>query len=466
MAEAGLFYIDLWPVAPAMLAVFDPDMMAQFTQETSLPKHEMMRREFFPFTGCNDLVNQEGQEWKAWRSIFNPGFSVKNITALVPAFLEEIQVFKDWLISIAETGEVVEMEGPAMKAAMDVIGRAILDCRLHCQTEELPFYKALKDQVSWMLFDGMPRTLLKQANPFRRLIIWNNNRIMKNFLKPHIEKGVAQYVAGKLDGVKTINSLAVKAYVEQIQSAGSKANMTGVDPHFVDMAIAQLKIFFLAGHDTTATALSCACHLLHKNPHTLAALRAEHDAVFGRDPTTARAQIAANPQLLNQLPYTSAVIKETLRFYPPVGTVRQGQPGFFLTHPESGRRHPTAGFLVLSCSFAEQRMAKYWARAGEFLPERWLVRDERDPLHVRKNAFRSFELGPRGCIGQELAQMELRAILAMTVRELDIESAYADDAPEVLGEKAYQVLVPGELTGHPKGGVPIRVKIRDWQSLA
>lgn len=126
VAAHGLMYVDTWPFSYPMLAVFHPDMMAQFTQDVSLPKHEHMHKEFVVFSGLNDLVNQSGQEWKTWRSIFNPGFSAKNLMALVPSFLEEIQVFRDWLATVAEAGEVVQLEPKVMRGTTDIIGRATL----------------------------------------------------------------------------------------------------------------------------------------------------------------------------------------------------------------------------------------------------------------------------------------------------------------------------------------------------
>jgi len=126
ICNCGLVYVDTWPIAPPMLAVFHPDMMSQFTQETSLPKHDMLRKEFMPFTQCKDLLNLEGQEWKAWRSIFNPGFSSKNLLSFVPAMLEEVHVFRAWLKIVAKSGEVVKLEEQAMKVTIDVIGRAVL----------------------------------------------------------------------------------------------------------------------------------------------------------------------------------------------------------------------------------------------------------------------------------------------------------------------------------------------------
>jgi len=287
--------------------------------------------------------------------------------------------------------------------------------------------------------------------------MWNNNRIMKNYLLPHIRRGISEY--GKVEGYKTVTNLAVKAYRNEVKSSSSSSS-DNIDPRFIDMAIAQMKIFIFAGHDTTAGALSFAYHLLWKNPATLVALRAEHDAVLGSDPVKAAANITSSPQLLNKLPYTSAVIKETLRLFPPIGTVRKGRQDFFLVYPDTGIRYPTDGFMLLGCSVAEHRNGTFWPRPDDFVPERWLV-GEGDPMHVRKNAFRPFELGPRNCIGQELAQLELRAILALTVRELDVQSAYSESGGRVLNELAYQSMAPGEVTGHPSQGMPVRVKIRN-----
>src|SRR5262249_26512614 len=94
IAKAGICYIDLWPISWPMCAAFHPDIVAQFTQESSRPKHEIIRSQFRPFTGLKDLVLSEGHIWKKWRAIFNPGFSTQNVMALVPAFVEEASVWK------------------------------------------------------------------------------------------------------------------------------------------------------------------------------------------------------------------------------------------------------------------------------------------------------------------------------------------------------------------------------------
>lgn len=125
-SKAGALYLDLWPVSYPLLVVYQPDMMAQFCQNPSQLKHPLLRTEFHSFTKGKDLVTSEGQQWKKWRSTFNPGFSNQNILSLVPAFLEEMVPFKKYLSGLADSGETVPFQEQAMKATCDVIGRAVL----------------------------------------------------------------------------------------------------------------------------------------------------------------------------------------------------------------------------------------------------------------------------------------------------------------------------------------------------
>lgn len=126
ICEPGIVYFDSWPFGGATACVISPELQSQFTQERSLPKSSMISRELGPLTDLRDLVTMEGQEWKFWRSVFNPSFSAKNLTAMLPGFLEEIQVLKERLVKAAETGEVVVMEKTVQTATVDVICRATL----------------------------------------------------------------------------------------------------------------------------------------------------------------------------------------------------------------------------------------------------------------------------------------------------------------------------------------------------
>lgn len=125
-SERGYFYLDMWPVAYQMIVVSDPDLMAQFTQDTSFPKHKQMPFEFGPFTHGVDLVTSNGNIWKTWRSIFSPGFSSKNIQTYIPSMIEEFNVFRSKLKSLADRGDTVNMDRDTMALTVDIIGHAVL----------------------------------------------------------------------------------------------------------------------------------------------------------------------------------------------------------------------------------------------------------------------------------------------------------------------------------------------------
>lgn len=126
LAKPGVLYIDAWPVMPPMLVVFHPEMMAQFTQSSSLPKHPSIIQRFMPLTQSNDLVCMSGQMWKTWRDIFNPAFSTKNLLSMLPVLLEEIDVFVDELKQVAQSGEVINLEDGTIPCTVDIMSQAIL----------------------------------------------------------------------------------------------------------------------------------------------------------------------------------------------------------------------------------------------------------------------------------------------------------------------------------------------------
>lgn len=126
VAAKGACYLDLWPTAPPILAVYHPDMMSQFTQDDNQPKYHRLQTAFKPFTQNDDLVSANGQAWKSARAIFNPGFSQKNLRSLVPAFVEESLVFREKLRRVARTGELIKMDELTGSVTVDIIGRAAL----------------------------------------------------------------------------------------------------------------------------------------------------------------------------------------------------------------------------------------------------------------------------------------------------------------------------------------------------
>lgn len=103
--------------------------------------------------------------------------------------------------------------------------------------------------------------------------------------------------------------------------------------------------------------------------------------------------------------------------------MRQPKPEFILRDHESGRLYPTDDLSITTGTIMMHCHPDLWPRPTEFLPERWTVGED-DPLCPRTgHAWRAFEWGPMGCIGKELAVVELKMALLFTVREVELKVA-------------------------------------------
>jgi cytochrome P450 len=154
---------------------------------------------------------------------------------------------------------------------------------------------------------------------------------------------------------------------------------------------------FIAGHETTANALTWALYLLATHPPAEARLLEELDsALAGRAPTFAD---------LPRLPYTNQVINETMRLYPPAWTItREAQAPV-----EIGGYTIPAGSIVLMSQYVVQHDPRWWPGPDSFQPERFAPGWEE---RVPKYAYFPFGGGPRVCIGNQFAQMEAALLLA------------------------------------------------------
>lgn len=272
------------------------------------------------------------------------------------------------------------------------------------------------DTISRVRFYTNILNIWSQINPYRLLRFRINTRIMDNFLLPHISARVNSNPTSKAEKNQFLQ-LTVQSLQDEVP--GGRVDRTA----FLANALGHTKFFLFAGYDTTAGAICWTIRFLSLNPAALARLRAELDSVLGPD-AAAATTLRANPHLVNSLTYTAAVLKESLRLQTNVGTIRDGGPGFSLYGPPDsdfpGQRFPTDRCVLWDGNWAIHKNPDFWHRVDEFLPERWLVTEDRDPLYPPRNAFRAFELGPRDCLGQFLAQVEMKLVLALVAREFDL----------------------------------------------
>jgi cytochrome P450 len=162
---------------------------------------------------------------------------------------------------------------------------------------------------------------------------------------------------------------------------------------------------FLAGHETTANALNWTWTLLGRHPAAERHLHAELDAVLaGRDP---------GPDDVSRLPYTRAVIAESMRLYPPAWTLGRRA----LQDYHWGGYDIPANSLVLMSQWVMHRDPRYWPNAAEFDPARWLDEARDRP----RFAYFPFGAGNRVCIGESFAWTEAILLVAAIARKWRLE---------------------------------------------
>ncbi|KAL1875961.1 hypothetical protein VTK73DRAFT_9672 [Phialemonium thermophilum] len=490
----GAFYFDVWPMMEPMLVVTDAELANHVVthHQSGFRKPETLKDWFNPITGGPSLFDTNGQPWKVLHNLFSPAFSNTNTVAYTPVVVDRIRTFCDILRDNARRGEVFLLEPLVLNLVTDIIGEILLNIRLDSQRQHHPLSDTMIQQLKLKFTEYKPQNFFASINPFLRYRLWNNGRILDQQIRSQLElrfrvlrtakRGVADPTArpGDIPRFKSVIDLAIEEYL-----ARSGETPTTLDEDFMAMATRNMRMFFFAGYDSTAsTALFCYYNLW-RHPAALARLRAEHDSVFGplSSSTSPADAILANPHILNSLPYTHAVIKETLRLFPPANGVRQGCPDLELCDAR-GTRYPTDGFTVLISHYCIQRDPRRWSRPDDFVPERWLNGGDvasdtldtdsgclksQDCQRPPRGGWRPFEHGPRLCIGQQLVMSEIKAVLACTVREFDIRDAYDEigagaasrDLSGVGGQAAFMIEAGA---AHPNGQYPCRVTFSGYGS--
>jgi len=122
----GFYYMDNWPLGLSSLMITDPEIAQQVTVLTSYDKHPELMRLTKPLSGDSNMVSANGEAWKKWRRIFNPGFAVGHLMGMVPNILDDAEIYVKALGTFADSGAVFRLEETVARFAIDVIGRVTL----------------------------------------------------------------------------------------------------------------------------------------------------------------------------------------------------------------------------------------------------------------------------------------------------------------------------------------------------
>jgi len=185
----------------------------------------------------------------------------------------------------------------------------------------------------------------------------------------------------------------------------------------------QMFTFIGAGHETTATTLMWIFYDLSQHPLVLESVLKEIDDVFANKESDKDGAVneRVSYEDINKFSYLLQVIKESMRLHPPVPimgrtTVDQCQIGEYII---------PAGSHLPVCILALHSHPDFWERPDEYIPERFSAARLREkPLHPFQ--FLPFSAGPRNCIGQRFAQMEVIVVLALILRQYRVSMSVED----------------------------------------
>ena len=373
-----------------VLVVNNPDMVREaFIDKAAVfeRKSPQQRHALEPLIG-DGLFISDGETWKRRRKPVAQVTHVSRLAALAPAMTAGAGAcLADWKTrpdgtELDALSEMAELTAGIICAS--IFGQTLGQRSAVTVVRAFTRYQALIGQMDVMSLLGLPDWL-------PRLQGWSVRRAARRIQKVLdglIDESLAAGVRGEASLVKALSDSAV--------GDGQPA----LDH---DAIRNEASVLFMAGHETTANTLAWAWFLLSQDPATERRLHAEVDAVLG--------EAAATFEDVKRLPFTRAILEETLRLYPPVPMqVREA------TADEDICGRPVRkGDLVLLNAWTLHRHKKLWADPDAFLPDRFMPGGSGAPSRY---AYVPFSIGPRICTGAAFGLTEAVICLATLARHV------------------------------------------------
>ena len=394
--------------------VSDPDLVEQILlhRQEDFPKTPVERRIFVPTLG-QGILTAEGAEWRWQRRTVAPLFRHQELLNHVPSMVGAAdELAKRWRLSTPGSEQAIDRDMTDL--TYEVITHTILaggttadDAAIKKAAERL--LATTSWEIAYALI-GLPSW------------VW------------HPAKATARHAAAELRTI--VGRILARRRVESRREDLLARLLAATDPETGqpmsdEQLIDNLLTFLLAGHETTAKALTWALYLLARAPDWQDRLRAEIAAVRGNDTLAARH--------VDRLAETRKVIKEAMRLYPPVALMSR----LVGRDVELGGQLLERGTVIVIPIYAIHRHRTLWEDPGRFDPERFAPGAE---AQHRRTQFMPFGFGPRTCIGNSFAMIEATALLAALLGAARFEWN-GQHEPEPVNR----------VTQRPINGMPLRV---------
>lgn len=351
------------------------------------PKSDRIGEGLRPLLGQSVFLTN-GPVWDHQRRIIDPAFERGRLTQSLPAMWEAGQAMLARVRDQIGDGTEIEIEEIASHAAADVIFRTLFSIPIEDEIaaqvfHEFRAYQRSQPILNLAAFVPLPRW-------FPRFHRAETKRAAKR-----IRALITQLVDQRREAIA--NGTAPDDLATRIMTTSDPE--TGQCFTAAEM-VDQVAIFFLAGHETSASALGWALYCCAAAPDW-------------QDRIAQEAATLSDPNDVKRLTTSRDVFRETLRLYPPVPMmVRE------TTRPETFRKRaiPKAAQLVLS-PWHLHRHTKLWNNPDAFDPSRWQSDDTRQSA---RDAYMPFSAGPRVCPGAGFAMVEGPLLLSLLLRAVEV----------------------------------------------
>lgn len=342
------------------------------------------------------LVTSEGALWRRQRELANPAFRPAKLQQYLAVMADcTAQLLSSW-DAAGHTGPV-DAQREMTRLTLAIVGRTLfgLDLSRHSERAATAFGAALA-------------AIGRRGPGSLQVPLWlptPGNRRFQHTLREldvMVYEVIDRFRAGQAENA---GQTLLGAYLE------SRDPVTGLgmdDRQLRDEVIT----LYLAGHETTASLLSWALYELARHPEIQAKVIAEIDALLPDE--------EPSMEQLKGLQYTSQVINEVLRLYPPAWTVARNA----LADDEVMGYCVPGGAIVMVSPYFAHRLEAFWPEPLLFDPDRFAA----DVVAARHPfAYFPFSLGPRICIGMQFSLYEARLVLGMLLRRYKVHAAGGGD---------------------------------------
>ncbi len=397
----------VWITAPAMIKAVLLDRRDAFRKTTQI-------RLLSPLLG-KGILTSEGADWKWQRQASAPMFRPQDLRNFVPTFVRATQrLLARWR---ASPGGAQPVDADMTRVTFDVISATLLPSA---------------DEAIAQAVESSMRALQRTGGWDQLYAAMNAPTWMPRPGMVSSWRAVGKLrasVRALLDERRALKDVPDDLLHRLIAARDPETGQSMNDEQLID----NLLTFYLAGHETTARALTWTLYLLARSPAWAAALAEEIARVTGG------AEVSADH--VDRLALVQQVLKESMRLYPPVPIMSRQA----IADAAVEGHTIAAGTSVLMPIYAIHRHARRWEDPDAFDPARFAPDKERS---ISRYQYMPFGAGPRICIGMSFAMIEATAILATLLQHAAFSPL--DDS---------QPVPVARVTLVPKGGLPLRVSL-------